>query len=68
VLDEFLMLTDGGIETTPIDRYGIDRGPVPVPISGCVGPREDGYESARALSADQSQGYHQLVDTWLSAM
>jgi S-methylmethionine-dependent homocysteine/selenocysteine methylase len=30
----------------------------PMPISGCVGPRGDGYDPSRRMSADEAQDYH----------
>ena len=38
---------------------------VPVVISGCVGPRGDGYQPARLMSADEARAYHQeQIDTF----
>jgi len=34
-----------------------DAGAVAV-VSGCVGPRGDGYQPARVMSADEARGYH----------
>jgi S-methylmethionine-dependent homocysteine/selenocysteine methylase len=31
---------------------------MPVVLSGCVGPRRDGYEPAEAMSADEAEAYH----------
>jgi S-methylmethionine-dependent homocysteine/selenocysteine methylase len=31
---------------------------LPIVISGCVGPRSDGYDSAEAMSADEAEAYH----------
>jgi homocysteine S-methyltransferase len=35
-----------------------EHGAVPIVISGCVGPRDDGYDPAVILSAREAQGYH----------
>lgn len=31
---------------------------LPMPISGCVGPRGDGYDPGRLMSADDAEAYH----------
>ena len=38
------------------DEHAGDR--APVVISGCIGPRGDGYVPARAMSAAEAEGYH----------
>ena len=38
------------------DRAATDR---PCPISGCLGPRDDGYAPATLMTADASRDYHQ---------
>lgn len=43
-------------------EYGTDR--TPVVISGCVGPRGDGYVPDRAMSVPEAEAYHsEQVDT-----
>jgi S-methylmethionine-dependent homocysteine/selenocysteine methylase len=39
-------------------RSEYETGRTPVVISGCVGPRGDGYVPARAMSAQQAEAYH----------
>ena len=39
-------------------RSEYETGRTPVVISGCVGPRGDGYVPARAMSAPQAEAYH----------
>ena len=38
------------------DRY--DTGDVPIVISGCLGPQDDGYNPAMKLTAPEAQDYH----------
>jgi S-methylmethionine-dependent homocysteine/selenocysteine methylase len=39
-------------------REEYEAGGAPIVISGCVGPQDDGYRPAQALSADAAQDYH----------
>jgi S-methylmethionine-dependent homocysteine/selenocysteine methylase len=44
-----------------------DAGAVAV-VSGCVGPRGDGYQPARVMSADEARAYHRAqVETFAAA-
>ena len=46
-------------------EYGTDR--TPVVISGCVGPRGDGYFPDRAMSVQEAEAYHrEQVETFAS--
>lgn len=46
-------------------EYGTDR--TPVVISGCVGPRGDGYVPDRAMSVQEAEAYHrEQVETFAS--
>jgi S-methylmethionine-dependent homocysteine/selenocysteine methylase len=38
------------------DAYETER--TPIVISGCIGPRGDGYEPGRLMSAEEAQAYH----------
>lgn len=45
------------------DEYETDQ--TPIVISGCIGPRGDGYVPDRAMSEQQAQAYHrQQIDTF----
>jgi S-methylmethionine-dependent homocysteine/selenocysteine methylase len=37
---------------------GIQSATTPVVISGCLGPRGDGYNPARLMSAEVAEAYH----------
>ena len=39
-------------------REGCESARSPMVISGCVGPRGDGYDPGRVMSADEAQAYH----------
>lgn len=39
-------------------REEYDHGLSPIVISGCIGPRGDGYSSAKAMSVDEAEAYH----------
>ncbi len=39
-------------------RNGIDDGKTPAVISGCVGPRGDGYEPGRRMTDAEAESYH----------
>lgn len=39
-------------------RQGYETSATPIVISGCVGPRGDGYVPDSAMSAEESQAYH----------
>lgn len=39
-------------------RSEYETGDSPMPISGCVGPRGDGYDSDEWMSANEAQAYH----------
>jgi len=39
-------------------REEFSSAPTPVVISGCVGPRGDGYVVERAMTADEAEAYH----------
>ena len=39
-------------------RAQLDGGPVPTVVSGCIGPRGDGYDGTHLMGADQAQDYH----------
>lgn len=38
------------------DAYETERGPIV--ISGCIGPRGDGYDAGKLMSAGEAQAYH----------
>jgi S-methylmethionine-dependent homocysteine/selenocysteine methylase len=38
------------------DRYDSER--LPIVVSGCIGPRGDGYNPAEIMSAQEAQAYH----------
>jgi S-methylmethionine-dependent homocysteine/selenocysteine methylase len=40
-----------------LDGHGDNQRP-PMVVSGCVGPRGDGYQPAALMTADEAQGYH----------
>lgn len=56
--DELDRINRAAIELLTEIRLGRDGSPAPIPISGCIGPREDEYEPGEALSAEAFQGYH----------
>lgn len=39
-------------------RAQLDGGPVSTVVSGCIGPRGDGYDGTHLMGADQAQDYH----------
>jgi len=39
-------------------REGCESARSPMVISGCIGPRGDGYDPGRVMSADEAQAYH----------
>jgi S-methylmethionine-dependent homocysteine/selenocysteine methylase len=41
-------------------RAGLQSRRTPVVVSGCVGPRGDGYDPGTAMSPDEAQAYHAL--------
>ena len=46
-------------------RDGLPLGQADVVISGCVGPRGDGYVPGRTMSAEQAESYHRAqIDTF----
>jgi homocysteine S-methyltransferase len=54
-------LADANIEAIRLlegIRRGYESDEVPIVISGCVGPRGDGYVADRALSAEAAEAYH----------
>jgi S-methylmethionine-dependent homocysteine/selenocysteine methylase len=38
------------------DAYETER--TPIVISGCIGPRGDGYDPGKVMSAEEAQAYH----------
>lgn len=40
------------------DEFENGHGHAPLVISGCIGPRGDGYDPTRVMSADEAQAYH----------
>jgi len=47
-----------GVEMLEHVRAGREGDAPPLVISGCVGPRRDGYDPAEAMSADEAEAYH----------
>jgi len=47
-----------GVDMLEHVRAGRESDATPLVISGCVGPRRDGYDSAEAMSADEAEAYH----------
>jgi S-methylmethionine-dependent homocysteine/selenocysteine methylase len=50
-----------GLNGTAIDlltRLSAEYADVPVVVSGCLGPRGDGYDPGKLMSADEAQAYH----------
>ncbi len=48
-----------------VDVRGEDEGKAPVVLSGCVGPRGDGYVPDRAMSAGEAEEFHRAqIDTF----
>jgi len=48
------------------EEYETDR--TPVVVSGCVGPRGDGYVPSRAMSAEAAEAYHRAqIETFADA-
>jgi S-methylmethionine-dependent homocysteine/selenocysteine methylase len=39
-------------------RYGLERGERDIVVSGCIGPRGDGYDGTARMSAQQAHDYH----------
>jgi len=63
--------------TAGVNRHAIDflaeyrdaqDAPVPMPISGCVGPRGDGYVADQAMTAEEAADYHRTqVETFAAS-
>jgi S-methylmethionine-dependent homocysteine/selenocysteine methylase len=54
-------LADANIEAVRLlegIRRGFESERVPIVVSGCVGPRGDGYVADKSMSADQAETYH----------
>ncbi len=41
--------------------------PLPMPVSGCIGPRGDGYSAATRMDAAAAEAYHAEQAGWLAA-
>jgi S-methylmethionine-dependent homocysteine/selenocysteine methylase len=57
-LDELDGLNRKAIALLEEIRERHQNGGPPIVISGCVGPRDDGYDPGRTLSADEAREYH----------
>lgn len=40
---------------------------IPISVSGCIGPRGDGYDPGRIMSADEAESYHSHQAAGLTA-
>lgn len=56
--DELAVLNRQGVELMHALRDEYQTGTFPIIVSGCIGPRGDGYVPDASLSADAAQAYH----------
>lgn len=62
---DLYMVNRRAIEMMVQIREQIENEQTPVVVSGCLGPRGDGYEPGRLMTADEAQRYHaKQVDTF----
>src|SRR5262245_17499435 len=57
-LDELSALNRASIEVLHELRRDYESDRLPIVISGCVGPRGDGYEPGRIMSREEAEAYH----------
>ncbi|HYZ98853.1 MAG TPA: homocysteine S-methyltransferase family protein [Acidimicrobiales bacterium] len=56
-IDRLAVLNRSAVELVAEARNA-EGGDVPVVISGCVGPRGDGYDPGQLMTAEEAQSYH----------
>jgi S-methylmethionine-dependent homocysteine/selenocysteine methylase len=56
--EELALFNRAGVRIIERVRNEVATGEVPVIISGCVGPRGDGYAPGEIMSAEEAQAYH----------
>jgi len=57
--DDFVAINQQAIALLQNIRQAYETPQTPMVISGCIGPRGDGYIPADAMTAQQAQAYHQ---------
>ena len=56
--DELDILNRASVEMLKALRWEYRSDGVPIVISGCIGPRGDGYDPGQLMTADEAEAYH----------